>query len=149
MNPEVPTKFYRKERPHDLWRRSYYLRLSPTLPIFGQSNIGARLMAYPNHLKSKPNKVSSYVLFTVSILVFIVMTTVALYQDIISYHIVEYWASQIPEALYWHGLTLIMLGWIINHRPSKVWDEITYPFPIFNGCTVEVWKWRSNFITYF
>ena len=23
--------------------------------------------------------------------------------------------------------------------PSKVWDETTYPFPNFNGCTVEVY----------
>ena len=25
-------------------------------------------------------------------------------------------------------------------------DEITYPFPKFNGCTVEVSEWMSNFI---
>ena len=25
-------------------------------------------------------------------------------------------------------------------------DEITYPFPNFNGCTVGVWEWTSNFI---
>ena len=25
-------------------------------------------------------------------------------------------------------------------------DEITYPFPNFNGCTVEVWEWMSNFM---
>ena len=31
-------------------------------------------------------------------------------------------------------------------RHYKVWDEITYPFPNFNGATVEVWKWISNFI---
>ena len=24
---------------------------------------------------------------------------------------------------------------------SKVWDEITNPFPKFNGSTVEVWEW--------
>ena len=30
--------------------------------------------------------------------------------------------------------------------PSKVWDEITYPFLNFNGSTVEVWEWLSNFI---
>ena len=24
-------------------------------------------------------------------------------------------------------------------------DEITYPFANFNGCTVEVWEWTSNF----
>ena len=33
--------------------------------------------------------------------------------------------------------------------PSKVWDEITYPFPNFNGCTVEVREWMSNFISQF
>ena len=27
---------------------------------------------------------------------------------------------------------------ISNHMPSKVWDEITYPFLTFNGATVEV-----------
>ena len=30
--------------------------------------------------------------------------------------------------------------------PGKVWDEITYPFPSFNGYTVEVWEWISEFI---
>ena len=34
-------------------------------------------------------------------------------------------------------LTLIP-AWISNHMPSKMWDEITYPFLNFNGCTVEV-----------
>ena len=47
LNPEVSTKFYLKKRPHDLWR-SYALRLSPIFPRFGQPNIGARPMAYPN-----------------------------------------------------------------------------------------------------
>ena len=32
---------------------------------------------------------------------------------------------------------------------SKVWDEITYPLPIFNGCIVEVWKWRSYSLSRF
>ena len=32
---------------------------------------------------------------------------------------------------------------------SKVWDEITYPFLNFNGCTVEVYEWISNFIPHF
>ena len=36
---------------------------------------------------------------------------------------------------YQHGLTLIP-AWISNHKPSKVWGEITYPFPNFNGCTI-------------
>ena len=33
--------------------------------------------------------------------------------------------------------------------PSKIWDEITHPFLNFNGWTVEVWKWISDFISYF
>ena len=31
---------------------------------------------------------------------------------------------------------------------SKVWDEISYPFPNVNVCTVEVSKWIYNFIPY-
>ena len=30
--------------------------------------------------------------------------------------------------------------------PNKVQDKITYPFPNFNGATIEVWEWISNFI---
>ena len=29
---------------------------------------------------------------------------------------------------------------------SKVWDEISSPFPFFNASAVEVWGWRRNFI---
>ena len=36
---------------------------------------------------------------------------------------------------YWHGLTLIP-AWMSNHLPSKMWDEIIYPFPNFNGSTI-------------
>ena len=32
---------------------------------------------------------------------------------------------------------------------SKLWDEITYPFPRINGCTGEVWEWISNPILHF
>ena len=43
----------------------------------------------------------------------------------------------VPLELTWfninHGLT-----WISNHMTSKMWDEITFPFLNFNGCTVEV-----------
>ena len=35
---------------------------------------------------------------------------------------------------------------VSNHRPSKMWEEITYPFPNFNSATVEVWEWISSFI---
>ena len=32
----------------------------------------------------------------------------------------------------------LLLTWISNHIHFKLWDEITYPFLNFNGCTVEV-----------
>ena len=37
-------------------------------------------------------------------------------------------------------------AWISNHMLSKVRDAIAYPFPNFNGITVEFWGWISNFI---
>ena len=45
-------------------------------------------------------------------------------------------------------LTWIRTG-ISNHMPSKMWDKVTYPFPNFNGATVEVWEWKRNSITHF
>ena len=30
-----------------------------------------------------------------------------------------------------------------------MWDETTFPFPNFNGATVEIWEWISNFISQF
>ena len=47
--------------------------------------------------------------------------------------------------LYEHRLTLIS-AWISNYFHYNVWDEITYLFPNFNGCTVEVWEWINNSI---
>ena len=32
--------------------------------------------------------------------------------------------------------------------PNKVWSEITYPLPNFNGATAEVCEWISNFISH-
>ena len=34
-----------------------------------------------------------------------------------------------------HIVDWLIPAWISNLMPSKVWDEITYPFPNFNGCT--------------
>ena len=48
----------------------------------------------------------------------------------------------------WYGSTSI-LAWINNNEPHKVWNEITYPFPNFNGCTSEVWEWIRNSTSYF
>ena len=39
--------------------------------------------------------------------------------------------------------------WIGNYIHYTVWDEITYPFPNFNGAAVEVWEWKSYFIRHF
>ena len=36
-----------------------------------------------------------------------------------------------------------------NHIDDKVQGEITYPFPSFNDCTIEVWEWISNAIPHF
>ena len=33
--------------------------------------------------------------------------------------------------------------------PSKVWDEITYTLPKFNGAAIEVWEWIGYFIWHF
>ena len=33
--------------------------------------------------------------------------------------------------------------------PGKVLHGIAYPFPNFNGCTIEVWEWTSNSIPHF
>ena len=51
-------------------------------------------------------------------------------------------------SLYWNGLTLTP-AWMSNYIQQKVWDEITYPFTNFNGCTAEVWEWILNLIPYF
>ena len=40
-------------------------------------------------------------------------------------------------------------SWLSNHMPSKALDGITYPFPSFSGCAVEVWEGIRNFIWHF
>ena len=52
------------------------------------------------------------------------------------------------DPLFWYGLTLIPV-WTSNYIHYKKWDDITYPFPIVNGCTVEAWGCISNFIPHF
>ena len=47
--------------------------------------------------------------------------------------------SMVRGSFYPHGLTLIP-AWISNYIYYKVWDEVTYPFPKINGCTIEVWE---------
>ena len=57
-------------------------------------------------------------------------------------------AMDIRGSFCWYGLTSI-LAWINNNEHHKVWNEITYPFPNFNGCTSEVWEWIRNSTSYF
>ena len=57
-------------------------------------------------------------------------------------------APNTSPPFYQHELTWIP-AWISNYIHYKVWDEITYPFSNVNGCTIEVWKWRSNFVPHF
>ena len=49
-----------------------------------------------------------------------------------------------------------MLTWITfnrsiesNHNRQNMRNEITYPFPNFNGAAVDVWGWTSNFVPHF
>ena len=49
--------------------------------------------------------------------------------------------------LHKHALTLIP-AWMNNHMPSKVYDEITNPFPNFNVYNLKVCEWIPNFIIY-
>ena len=58
------------------------------------------------------------------------------------------WVLTRVAPFYEHDLTSIP-GWISDHMPSKVLDEMIYPFPNFNGTTVEVYEWISNFIRHF
>ena len=37
-------------------------------------------------------------------------------------------------------------AWISSYIYYKLRDKITYRFPNFKGCPVEVWEWMSNFI---
>ena len=46
-------------------------------------------------------------------------------------------------------LNKTLVSWISNHIPSKMWDEITYPFTNFNRCTIQVREWVHNFIPCF
>ena len=39
-------------------------------------------------------------------------------------------------------------AWKSNHTQSKIWGDITYPFPNVNACTVEVWECISYLIAH-
>ena len=37
----------------------------------------------------------------------------------------------------------------MDHMPNKMWLEINYPFPNFNGATLAIWERINNFIAQF
>ena len=47
------------------------------------------------------------------------------------------------------GISILTQALISNLISSKVWDEITFPLLNFNGWTVYVWVWISNFMSHF
>ena len=51
-------------------------------------------------------------------------------------------------AFYKQGFYLIP-AWINNRMPSRVSEEINYPFPNLDGCTVVFWDWISDISPHF
>ena len=47
--------------------------------------------------------------------------------------------KNIQDPFHKHGLNWILV-WISNRMPSIMWDGTTYPFPNFNGWTMEFGK---------
>ena len=62
-----------------------------------------------------------------------------------------HYTKRIGSVLYYLGPLLLALfsARISKYTLYKVWDEITYLFPNFNGCTFDVWELASNFIPRF
>ena len=69
------------------------------------------------------------------------MTTILLWPKCVNVQSLKrYMSAAIPGPFLLTWIVLIP-EWISKHIPRKVWDEIAYPFPNFNGATVEVWEW--------
>ena len=61
----------------------------------------------------------------------------------------DFWSSLFTKHLFYkHRLTLTP-AWISNYIHYNVGNEITYPFPNFNGAAIEVWEWISDLISNF
>ena len=55
----------------------------------------------------------------------------------------------VQASMYWGMMQEVMTNRITSQMYSKVWDGIISPFPNFNGTTIEVGEWKSNFIPHF
>ena len=59
------------------------------------------------------------------------------------------WKYQNLEGVPFTKMFILILAYISNYTHYKVSDEITNPFPNFNGCNVEIWEWIYDFIPNF
>ena len=60
----------------------------------------------------------------------------------------SHWSIMVCIHNSWYLLYVEQIpAWISNYINSKVWDEITYPFPNSSGTAIEVWEWISNFMS--
>ena len=68
----------------------------------------------------------------------------------LKYIVFEIYTMIIVFEIYLYNAPLVSLpARLSNHMPCKAGDEITYPFPNFNGCSVDVWEHISNFNPHF
>ena len=65
--------------------------------------------------------------------------------DLWLFHVIIHKCLESPFA----NTTMLIPAWINKHIHYKLWEEMTYLFPNFNSCTVEVWESISNFILHF
>ena len=54
-----------------------------------------------------------------------------------------------PHGPFCLQISISIPAWMSKYTHYKVWDEITYQFPNFIGCNIEVWGWISNLIQHF
>ena len=66
------------------------------------------------------------------------------------HHTAVNYAFKIKVTIYYQTIWLTLIpAWISNEIYHKIWKSITYPFPYFDGWTVEACDWMNNFIAHF
>ena len=66
-----------------------------------------------------------------------------------AYAVFEEWTYAFSAKLVRSSLLLTWINLIpkiSNYAHYEVWDEITYPFLNYNGCTIDVWEWINKFV---
>ena len=59
------------------------------------------------------------------------------------------WILPINMGPFYLNWLILIPAWMNNHKPSKEWNEIVYPFPNSNEAATEIWEWMRNFISHF